>query len=41
MFFFPPLGRTLAELNDREKAMVSHRGNAFRQLREYLSGAGL
>lgn len=39
MFFYPPLGRTLAELNDREKAMVSHRGNAFRQLREYLAGA--
>lgn len=41
MFFYPPLGRTLGELNDREKAMVSHRGNAFRQLREYLLGAGL
>lgn len=41
MFFYPPLGRTLAELTDSEKAMVSHRGNAFRQLREFLQGADL
>jgi XTP/dITP diphosphohydrolase len=41
MFFYPPLGRTLAELTDNEKAMISHRGNAFRQLREFLRGADL
>jgi XTP/dITP diphosphohydrolase len=41
MFFYPPLGRTLAELTDKEKALVSHRGNAFRQLREFLRGADL
>jgi XTP/dITP diphosphohydrolase len=41
IFFYPPLGRTLAELTDREKAMVSHRGNAFRQLGEYLRGTDL
>lgn len=38
MLFFPPLGRTLGELADGEKALVSHRGQAFRQLRDYLRG---
>jgi XTP/dITP diphosphohydrolase len=38
MFYYPPLGRTLAELSDGEKALVSHRGQAFRQLRDYLQG---
>jgi XTP/dITP diphosphohydrolase len=38
MFYYPPLGRTLGELSDREKALVSHRGHAFRQLRDYLQG---
>lgn len=38
MFFYPSLGRTLAELTDGEKALVSHRGAAFRQLRDYLRG---
>jgi XTP/dITP diphosphohydrolase len=37
IFFYPPLGRTLAELNEREKASVSHRGQAFRQLRDHLA----
>lgn len=36
VFFYPPLGRTLAELNQAEKAAVSHRGQAFSALREYL-----
>ena len=35
IFFYPPLGRTLAEV-DHEKAAISHRGAAFRQLREFL-----
>jgi XTP/dITP diphosphohydrolase len=35
IFFYPPFGRTLAEL-DSEKSRVSHRGAAFRALREYL-----
>jgi XTP/dITP diphosphohydrolase len=38
IFFYPPLGRTLAEISDREKAMISHRGQAFRRLGEYLRG---
>jgi XTP/dITP diphosphohydrolase len=38
IFFCPPLGRTLAQLTEAEKARVSHRGQAFRQLRAYLAG---
>jgi len=37
IFFYPPLGRTLAELDEHEKAAVSHRGQAFRQLRDHLA----
>ena len=33
IFFYPPYGRTLAEVSPEEKAAVSHRGAAFRQLR--------
>ncbi len=36
IFFHPPLNRTLAELDEAAKAQVSHRGRAFRQLREYF-----
>jgi XTP/dITP diphosphohydrolase len=35
IFFYPPFGSTLAEAGDR-KSEVSHRGNAFRQLRVFL-----
>jgi XTP/dITP diphosphohydrolase len=35
IFFYPPFGCTLAEAGDR-KAAVSHRGEAFRKLRDYL-----
>ena len=38
IFFYPPLGRTSAELELHEKAEVSHRGKAFRKLRRYLEG---
>jgi len=37
IFFYPPLGVTLAELDAARKASVSHRGAAFRQLRDYLA----
>jgi XTP/dITP diphosphohydrolase len=40
IFFYPPLGRTLAELDQVSKASVSHRGQAFRQLRAYLLNPG-
>lgn len=35
-FFYPPLAKTLAEVNPEEKFAVSHRGAAFRQLLDYL-----
>ena len=36
IFFYPPLGCTLAEVDGAAKAVVSHRGAAFRAFREYL-----
>ena len=41
VFFYPPFGCTLAELDRERKAEVSHRGKAFRQLREYLLSRSL
>jgi XTP/dITP diphosphohydrolase len=38
IFYYPPLGRTLAEVDGPAKAAVSHRGAAFRSFREYLLG---
>jgi XTP/dITP diphosphohydrolase len=38
IFFYPPFGCTLAEVPRARKAEVSHRGQAFRRLREYLGG---
>ena len=35
-FFYPPLGRTFAELNPEQKYAVSHRGKAFRQLLDLI-----
>jgi XTP/dITP diphosphohydrolase len=40
IFWYPPLRRTTAELTDAEKASVSHRGRAFRDLRRWLRAAG-
>ena len=37
IFHYPPYGRTLAEVTPAEKAAVSHRGRAFRQLRRRLT----
>ena len=36
VFFFPPLGKTFAELQAEEKSQHSHRGKAFRRLLEAL-----
>ncbi len=38
IFFYPPEGRTLAEVSDDVKRAVSHRGAAFARLREWLEG---
>jgi len=37
LFFYPPLGRTFAELSDVEKAEVGHRGRALAAARRLLS----
>jgi XTP/dITP diphosphohydrolase len=37
IFFYPPLGRTFAELPPAEKNRVSHRGQALHQLRGFLA----
>jgi XTP/dITP diphosphohydrolase len=39
-FFYPPLGKTLAEIHPEEKFAVSHRGAAFRKLLDYLCAQG-
>lgn len=36
IFYYSPYGRTLAELSADEKAAVSHRGQAFQALRQFL-----
>jgi XTP/dITP diphosphohydrolase len=36
-FFYPPLGKTFAEITAEEKFSVSHRGHAFRRLLDSLS----
>jgi XTP/dITP diphosphohydrolase len=36
IFFYPPWGQTLGEVDDELKGTVSHRGTAFRALRQYL-----
>jgi XTP/dITP diphosphohydrolase len=36
IFFYPPFGCTLGEASAERKAAVSHRGHAFRALKEFL-----
>jgi XTP/dITP diphosphohydrolase len=36
IFFYPPYGQTLAEVDEGRKMRVAHRGQAFRNLREWL-----
>jgi XTP/dITP diphosphohydrolase len=40
VFFFPPAGRTFAELDPEEKNRVSHRGGAILSLIDYLRAGG-
>lgn len=40
IFYYPPLGKTTAELSAEEKNQVSHRGVALRLLNEKLMEAG-
>lgn len=39
IFHYPPYGMTLAEVNERDKLAVAHRGVAFRALGEWLKTA--
>ena len=36
LFFYPPFGRTFGESRPEDKDRVSHRGKAFKRLREFL-----
>jgi XTP/dITP diphosphohydrolase len=36
IFYYPPYGATLAEVNDNDKLVVAHRGKAFRALAFWL-----
>jgi XTP/dITP diphosphohydrolase len=38
IFFVPELDRTTAQLAPAEKNLISHRGRAFRRLKDYLAG---
>jgi XTP/dITP diphosphohydrolase len=40
IFYYPPLGKTTAELDRDLKATVSHRGKAFSALQDYLVARG-
>ena len=40
IFYYPPLGKTTAELSPEEKNAVSHRGNALKIFYEKLKEAG-
>lgn len=40
IFYYPPLGKTTAELSAEEKNRVSHRGNALKVFYEKLKEAG-
>ena len=40
IFYYPPFGKTTAEISAEEKHAVSHRGNALRVLNEKLKEAG-
>ena len=41
IFFYPPFGVTLGELDLDRKGTLSHRGKAFRALRDYLEDPGI
>ena len=40
IFYYPPLGKTTAELSSEEKNQVSHRANALNVFYEKLKEAG-
>jgi len=40
IFYYPPYGRTLAEVDEEAKLHVAHRGHAFRALERWLEERG-
>jgi len=40
IFYYPPYGRTMGEVDDAMKLEVAHRGKAFRALRRWLKHTG-
>lgn len=38
LFYYPPLGKSFAELTTTEKTLVSHRGLALQKIKEFLQG---
>ncbi len=40
LFFYPPFGCSFGEVDDERKFSVSHRGNAVREMLEYLAAQG-
>jgi XTP/dITP diphosphohydrolase len=41
IFYYPPYGRTLAEVSEAEKVAVAHRGIAFRAFADWIRRGGL
>ena len=41
IFYYPPYGRTLAEVSEAEKVAVAHRGIAFRAFADWIRHGGL
>lgn len=41
IFYYPPYGRTLAEVSEAEKVAIAHRGVAFRALAAWIRDGGL
>ena len=39
IFYYPPYGRTLADVTEEEKLLVAHRGVAFRAFEQWLTTA--
>ena len=40
IFYYPPFGKTTAEMSPEEKNRVSHRGNALRMFYDKMKEAG-
>lgn len=40
-FYIPQLKKTMAQLSDEEKNLISHRGNALKKLKSYLGSSSL